>query len=120
MVGPSFPSVTMVRPNPPIWKNDEKIWKPRKNKGKLSPIWKNPGNTVLSLWGVAISISIYIYIYLYIYIYIYSIYIYIYIYRVWIFTVKHEYRIGCNGIYHQQCDGEIMIFFVERTAKDEI
>ena len=28
----------------------------------------------------------------------------------WIFTVKHEYRIGCNGIYHQQCDGEIMFF----------
>ena len=76
MVGPSFPSVTMVRPNPPIWKNDEKIWKPRKNKGKLSPIWKNPGNTVLSLWGVAISISIYIYIY--IYISIYTVYIYIY------------------------------------------
>ena len=34
-----------------------------------------PGNTVLSLWGVAISISISIYIYT-VYIYIHSIYIY--------------------------------------------
>ena len=93
-----------------------KIWKPRKNKGKLSPIWKKPGNTVLSLWGVAISISISISIYIYIqYIYIYS--IYIYIYRVWIFTVKHEYRIGCNWIYHQQCDGEIIFFFCGEDCK---
>ena len=54
----------------------------------------------------------------YIYIYIYTVYIYsIYIYRVWIFTVKHEYRIGCNGIYHQQCDGEIMIFFCGEDCK---
>ena len=60
------------------------------------------------------------YIYIYIYIYIYTVYIYIqyiYIYRVWIFTVKHEYRIGCNGIYHQQCDGEIMIFFGGEDCK---
>ena len=58
--------------------------------------------------------------YIYIYIYIYTVYIYIqyiYIYRVWIFTVKHEYRIGCNGIYHQQCDGEIMIFFCGEDCK---
>ena len=112
MVGPSFPSVTMVRPNPPIWTNDEKYGNLEKIRGNYHRYGKSLETRFYLFGGL---------LYLYLYLYIYSIYIqYIYIYRVWIFTVKHEYRIGCNGIYHQQCDGEIMIFFVERTAKDEI
>ena len=74
MVGPSFPSVTMVRPNPPIWKNDEKYGNLEKIRGNYHRYGKSL-ETRFYLFGGLLYLYLYLYIYS-VYIYIYSIYIY--------------------------------------------